>query len=253
MAQPRACPWGPFLAAGWTWAFRPSRRPAGSQRRPPREGSARAVRNLAGSGVPGARGSSQYPEAQHDPDRLRGARPGKGRLGQVGCQVSVSPAAEARSGLAGVAGGLPPPPRLAGGLRGGGPAQPPLRPRRESHPSVSKLCRAGATRGDPLRSRAERGPGRRRAASGPSHREPFPGRMLFEADPARPVTRAQTEVRAEEPEPEQVSGAPACGRRWAWQRWRPCGEASFVLAPCSACPAWRCPCCCWCRCQTPPR
>ena len=29
-----------------------------------------------------------------------------------------------------------------------------------------------------------------RAASRPSHREPFPGRMLFVADPARPVTRA---------------------------------------------------------------
>ncbi|TKC35057.1 transmembrane protein 9B isoform X1 [Monodon monoceros] len=28
-----------------------------------------------------------------------------------------------------------------------------------------------------------------RAASRPSHREPFPGRMLFVADPARPVTR----------------------------------------------------------------
>ncbi|XP_008264148.3 transmembrane protein 9B isoform X1 [Oryctolagus cuniculus] len=87
--------------------------------------------------------------------------------------------------------------------------------------------------------------------------------MLFAADPARPVTprprrkcgrrsRSRSRIPSVSPSREPVSGAPGCGDGWAWQRWRPCGAASFVSAPCSACPAWRSPCCSWCSCQTPP-
>ncbi|XP_032976165.1 transmembrane protein 9B isoform X1 [Rhinolophus ferrumequinum] len=104
------------------------------------------------------------------------------------------------SGLAGVAGGLHLTHRPGWGSPwlGGLPSAPAVHNShcfgaRERYPSPPKLCRAKAD--PPQRPLSAPGPeprpGRRqhRAASDPSHREPFPGRMLFAVDPARPVTR----------------------------------------------------------------
>lgn len=149
----------------------------------------------------------------------------------------------------------------------GGP-QPPLllRPRKTASRPKALLGRGCPARSAPfdfLAAARRRGAGTAQPP-GPAHPEPFPGRMLFVADPARSVTPrprrkcgrrspSPSRIPSRSPSREQVSGAPGCGNRWAWQRWRPCGEASFGLAPCSACPAWRSQCCCWCSCQTPPR
>lgn len=99
------------------------------------------------------------------------------------------------------------------------------------YPCVSKICYSTTdptpTKA-PFGSRSEPRPGRRthRAASDPSHREPFPGRMLFAVDPARPVTprpRRKCWRRSPNLSREQVSG-----RGGRSGRWGPLGLAAMA-------------------------